>query len=397
MNKFRFNFLLLLIISPLLMFVNAQNETGYEFTIENKLSTTPVKDQQRTGTCWSYTATSFLETELLRMGKPEIILSPMFFVRHTYTHKADRYVRFHGHNNFGQGSHAHNVMDVVREHGMVPEKHYDGLNYGEDRHIHSEMAAMLQGMLDAVIQNPNRRLSTAWKPSIESVLDNYLGESPSEFTYNGNTYTPASFTQWLEVNADDYIEITSYTHHPFYEPFVLEIPDNWAHSMFYNLPMDELMEVMDHALDNGYSISWDGDVSERGFAHNKGLAVLPEVEVEAMSDSEQARWSEVPENERVEEIYEFKEIVPEMDVTQQMRQETFDNYETTDDHLMHILGTSRDQEGNLYYLTKNSWGSEGHIYDGYLQMSLPYVQKKTVAIMVHKDALPEHIAEKLGF
>ncbi len=396
MNRTIVTLSILLVTGVLLTSLKAQPETGYEFTTEKKLPTTPVKDQQRTGTCWSYTATSFLETELLRMGKPEIILSPMYFVRHTYTHKADRYVRFHGHNNFGQGSHAHNVMDVVREHGMVPESEYLGLNYGEDRHIHSELAAILKGIVDAVIKNPNRRLSTAWKPSYESVLDNYLGESPDEFEYKGRSFTPGSFAEWLEINPDDYVELTSYTHHPFYEAFVLEIPDNWAHSLFYNLPVDELMEVMDYALDNGYSISWDGDVSERGFVHSKGLAVLPQVEVEEMSDSEQARWSEMPENERLEEIYSFKEIVPEKEVTQQMRQETFDNYETTDDHLMHIVGTSRDQEGNLYYLTKNSWGSENHIYGGYLHMSESYVRLKTVAIMVHKDAIPGRIARKLG-
>lgn len=396
MKRKIYSLLSLLIVSTFLLTGSDPLEKGYEFTIEKKLQTTPVKNQQRTGTCWSYAATSFLETEILRMGKPEIILSPMYFVRHTYTHKADRYVRFHGNNNFGQGSQAHNVMDVIRSHGLVPETEYIGLNYGEEVHIHSELASVLQGMLDAVIKNRNRRLSTAWKPSIESVLDNYLGESPASFTYDGKDFTPVSFAQYLEIDPDDYIELTSYTHHPFYEPFVLEIPDNWAHSLFYNLPVDELMEVINNAIDKGYSVCWDGDVSERGFVHRKGLAVLPQVKTEEMSDSEQARWSELPENEMLEEIYSFREIVPEISVIQQMRQETFDNYQTTDDHLMHIVGTSRDQNGTLYYITKNSWGSENHVYDGYLHMSEQYVRKKTVAIMVHKDALPRQIARKLG-
>ncbi len=373
-----------------------QEDSGYRFTLEKEILTTPVKNQQRTGTCWSYATASFIETELLRMGKPEIILSPMFFVRHSYSHRADRYVRFHGTNNFGQGSQAHNVMDVIREKGLVPEEHYTGLQYGEDQHVHSELAAMLKAMLDVVIKNPNRKLSTAWKSSIELVLDNYLGASPETFTYDEKEYTPTSFADWLEVNPDDYIEISSYTHHPFYEQFVLEIPDNWAHKSYYNLPLNEFMEVMDNALENGFSVAWIGDVSEKSFVHKKGLAVLPIVKLEEMADSEQARWSDLPESKRMEELFSFKEVVPEVTVNQQTRQQSFDNLQTTDDHLMHLTGLSRDQHGNRYYLTKNSWGMTDHIYDGYLHMSESYVREKTVAFMVHKDALPVEIAQKLG-
>lgn len=396
MKKSFFPYLVLMVILVQATSSMAQNETGYQFTIEKQLKTTPVKNQQRTGTCWSYATTSFLETELLRMGKPEVILSPMFFVRHTYSDRIDRYVRFHGTNNFGQGSQAHNVMDVIRKHGMLPEAHYTALHYGEEQHAHGEMEAMLKGMADAVVKNPNRKLTTAWKPAMEGVLDTYLGATPQNFTHMGKTYTPQSFTQAMGINPDDYIEITSYTHQPFYTAFVLEIPDNWAHKQYYNLPMDEMMEVINHALDKGFSVAWDGDVSERGFVHRRGLAVLPMLKVEEMSGSEQARWSSVPADKRMEEIYSFKEIVPEIQVTQHMRQETFDNFLTTDDHLMHIVGISRDQQGNRYYLTKNSWGGENHIYDGYLHMSEPYVKLKTVAFMIHKDALPRPIARKLG-
>lgn len=392
------NFGILILLPIILLWgspSNSQTSEGYRFTIEKELSTSPMKDQQRTGTCWSYATTSFLETELIRMGKPEVILSPMFFVRHAYSDRVDRYVRFQGTNNFGQGGQAHNVLDVIRKHGVVPEKSYSGKNYGEENHVHSELTAVITGMVNAVIKNHNRKLSAAWRPSIEAVLDEYLGETPKEFSYNGETFTPQSFAQWLGINPDDYIELTSYSHHPFYEPIVLEIPDNWAHKSYYNLPIDALMEVINNAVKNGYSVTWDGDVSEKGFVHGKGLAVLPNVKVEEMSDSEQARWADVPTDEITDAIFNFNEIVPEISVTQEMRQESFDNYVTTDDHLMHIVGTSKDQNGNLYYLTKNSWGIS-NIYDGYLHMSVPYVMKKTVAIMVHKDALPRATAKRLG-
>lgn len=388
-------FLSIVLVSLLQVNALGQNETGYQFETVKRLETTPVKDQQRTGTCWSYATTSFLETELIRMGKPEIILSPMFFVRHTYSDKIERYIRFHGTNNFGQGGQAHNVMDVIARHGMVPESVYSGLSYGEERHVHSELESILKGMIDAVIKNRNRKLSTAWQPAIEGVLDTYLGQTPATFTFNGKEYTPATFAKEMGIDPDNYIELTSYSHHPYYEKIVLEIPDNWAHKGYYNLPIDELMEVMNHAIDKGHSVCWDGDVSEKGFVHSKGLAVMPLVKVEEMKDSEQAKWADVPSDKLMEEIYSFKSVVPEIEVTQELRQETFDNYITTDDHLMHIIGISKDQNGTPYYITKNSWGT-GNVYEGYLHMSEQFVRKKTVAIMVHKDALPKAIARKLG-
>jgi bleomycin hydrolase len=375
--------------------VLAQNETGYQFEEVKKLETSPVKNQQRTGTCWSYATTSFLETELIRMGKPEVVLSPMYFVKHAYSDKIDRYVRFQGTNNFGQGGQAHNVMNAIAEQGMVPESIFNGNNYGEEQHVHSEFESILRGMIDAVIKNRNRKLSTAWRPAVEGVINTYLGESPAFFNYKGKEYTPKSFAQEMGINPDNYIEITSYTHHPFYEKIVLEIPDNWAHKTYYNLPIDELMEVINSSIDKGYSVCWDGDVSEKSFVHSKGLAVLPVVKVEEMKDSEQAKWAEVASDKLLDEIYSFKSIVPEIEVTQEHRQETFDNYITTDDHLMHIIGISKDQNGTPYFITKNSWGTK-NVYEGYLHMSEQFVRMKTVAIMVHKDALPKAIAKNLG-
>jgi bleomycin hydrolase len=251
-------------------------------------------------------------------------------------------------------------------------------------------------MVDAVLKNRNRKLSTAWEPAVESVLDTYFSESPENFEYDGKSYTPASFAKWLEINPDDYVELTSYSHHPFHKNIVLEIPDNWAHKQYYNLPIDELMEVINNAIDKGFSVAWDGDVSEKGFAHSKGLAVLPQQNIEEMSDSEQAKWAEISKDDLLNEIYSFKSIVPEIISTQKTRQETFDNYKTTDDHLMHLVGISKDQNGNLYYITKNSWGSEDHVYEGYLHMSEQYVRDKTVAIMIHKDALPKSLAKRIG-
>lgn len=375
--------------------VMAQNETGYQFEVTKEIKTSPVKDQQRTGTCWSYATTSFLETELIRMGKPEVVLSPMFFVKHSYTNKAERYVRFHGTNNFGQGGQAHNVMDVIKSYGLVPESVFNGRNYGEDVHVHSELESVLTGMVEAVVKNRNRKLSTAWQPAIDGVLNAYFGVSPTTFSYQNKSYSPASFAMEMGIDPDNYIEITSYSHHPFYQPIVLEIPDNWAHKLYYNLPIDELMEVINHSIANGYSVCWDGDVSEKGFAHKKGLAVLPVIKIDEMADSEQAKWADVPADKLLDEIYSFKSIVPEVKVTQEMRQKTFDNFITTDDHLMHLVGTSKDQNGTPYYITKNSWGTS-NVYKGYLHMSEQFVREKTVAIMVHKDALPKAIAKKLG-
>ncbi|MDY0201717.1 MAG: C1 family peptidase [Tenuifilaceae bacterium] len=373
----------------------AQNQTGYKFEVVKEIKTTPVKDQQRTGTCWSYATTSFFETELIRMGKPEVILSPMFFAKKAYIDRMNRYIRFQGTNNFGQGGQSHNVLDAITNFGMVPESVFTGKNYGEDIHVHSEMEAVLKGMIDAIIKNRNRKLSTAWEPALKAVLDTYFGETPSTFTYNGKEYSPQSFAKSLGINPKDYVEITSFTHHPFYEQMVLEIPDNWAHKGYYNVPIDELMEIINNSISKGYSVCWDGDVSEKGFVHGKGLAVMPVVKVEEMKDSEQGKWADIPANKLLEEIYSFKEIVPEIMVTQDLRQEGFDNFTTTDDHLMHIVGTSKDQNGTPYYIIKNSWGT-GNIYDGHLHMSEQFARMKTVVILVHKDVIPKAIAKKMG-
>jgi bleomycin hydrolase len=345
-----------------------------------KIKTTPVKNQQHTGTCWSFATTSFVETEILRQGGPELDLSEMFTARHAYEQKSELFVRYHGMANFSPGGQAHDMINVIRKYGFVPEDVYPGQEYGDTIHNHGELNGILTAYLKAVVKN--RKLTIAWEKGFSAVLDTYLGESPVKFTFDGKEYTPVSFRDYVHFNPDDYVELTSYSHHPFYTHFVLELPDNWSHDLYYNLPVDELMEVISYALDNGYSVDWDGDVSEKGFSHKKGVAILPEEPWASMSNAD------------VDSA--FRHPVKELQVTQEMRQKTFDDYETTDDHLMHLTGTAKDENGTLYFLTKNSWGTGRSDYGGYLFMSEPFVRLKTIAIMVHKDAIPKAIRKRLG-
>jgi len=357
-----------------------KKEDGYRFTDVVRLPVSAVKNQQRTGTCWAFATTSFIESELMRMGLTETDLSEMYFVKHAYLNKADLYIRYHGMANFSQGGQAHDVIKVVKEHGFVPETVYPGKNYGSDTHNHGELSAVLRGFLDGLTGGRIRPLSPVWPEAFRKVVETYLGEEPSAFQVEGKTFTPKSYLESTGFDPDQYVEITSYTHHPFYEKINLEVPDNWSGDLYYNLPVEELMEVIDHALMNGYTVAWDGDVSEQGMSHKNGVAILPEKEWDEMSDEEREKI--------------FKSPSPEKTVTQEMRQETFNNFLTTDDHLMHIVGISEDREGNRYYITKNSWGTDSNEDGGFLRMSAPYVKLKTIAIMVHRDAVPENITKK---
>ena len=370
---------------------------GYIFEDILELPATPVKDQHRSGTCWSFSGLSLLESEMLRLGKPEVNLSEMFIVWHTYNEKAKKHVRVHGNLNFAAGGAFHDVTNMISKYGIVPESVYDGLEYGEENHVHGEMDRVLREFVDAVVENKNRKLSTAWREAFRKTIDSYLGELPREFEYEGETYTPLSFArEYVGLNMDDYVEISSYTHHPFYSKFILEVPDNWSWDEVYNVPLKDLEEIIDYSLLNGYTIAWAADVSEKGFStSNKGIAVLPAVPESDMSDAEITRWEELPEREKEKELYQLEEPVPEMEVTQEMRQAAFDNFQTTDDHGMHIIGMAKDQEGRTFYKVKNSWGDYNK-YDGYFYVSKPYVSYKTMDIMVHKDAIPPQIREKLG-
>ncbi len=396
--------LAIVFVASTVSFVFAENKDkkdqpaeGYIFTDEIILPATPVKDQGSSGTCWSFSGLSFLESEMLRLGKPEVNLSEMFLVWHVYDVKAQKNVRVHGNLNFAPGGAFHDVTNMIRKYGIVPESVYSGLNYGEERHVHGEMDRLLKQSVDAVVENRNRKLSTAWLESIEGTLNSYLGKIPQKFEYEGKSYTPQSFaTDFVGLNMDDYVEISSYTHHPFYSKFIIEIPDNWAWDEVYNVPLNELEEIIDYSLNNGFTVGWAADVSEKGFAtSNKGVAVVPSAKVEDMTDAEISRWETLSKKEKEKELYKLDKPMPEVEVTQEMRQLAFDNYTTTDDHGMHIIGTAKDQNGTPYYKVKNSWGDYNK-YDGYFYASKPYVNYKTMSIMVHKDAIPQNIKEKLG-
>jgi bleomycin hydrolase len=373
-----------------------KKDKSYVFTETVRLPTTSVKDQHRSGTCWAFSGLSFIESEMIRMGKPAEDLSEMFVVYNCYSDKAIKNVRMHGKFNFGGGGAFHDVTYVLKHHGMVPETLYKGLNYGEKGHTHGELDAVLAGYTDAVIKNKNKKLTPAWHRGLDGILDAYLGETPEKFTYKGKEYSPKSFVKdYMGINPDDYIEISSYTHHPFYEQFAIEVPDNWLWGNVYNLPIDEMMEVMESALNNGYTIGWASDVSERGFQYRKGISVVPEVNVKNMADSEISKWQDMPKSEIASKLYSFTTPGPEKKITQEMRQEAFDNYTTTDDHGMHIIGLAKDQNGSKYFIVKNSW-ADSNKYKGYFYASFPFVAYKTMSFMIHKDAVPAKIKAKLG-
>ncbi|HOE05857.1 MAG TPA: C1 family peptidase [Bacteroidales bacterium] len=375
----------------------AQDDAGEKFNFEivKKLKSAPVRDQYRSGTCWSFSANSFIEAELLRMGKPEVDLSEMWVVRNAYQEKAEKYIRVHGSLNFAGGGAFHDVFNVWSKYGAVPEEAYKGLNYGEDKHVHGELDAVLKKFVEGVLENDNKKLSTAWKQAFSGILDAYLGVRPEKFKYNGKEYTPKEFAQSLGFNPDDYVNLTSYSHHPFYSQFVLEIPDNWAWGLCYNVPLDELMQVFDNAIDNGYPVCWGADVSEKGFSWTKGVAVVPAESRPDLDGLERDKWEKLTEKEKNEKLFSLDRPIPEKEITQEIRQEAFDNYQTTDDHGMVITGIAKDQKGTKYYLVQNSWNTN-NIYEGYFYASETYVKYKTMNIVVHKDAIPKDLKKKLN-
>ena len=364
----------------------------YEFTTVKENPITSIKNQYRSGTCWCFSALSFIESEILRTKGVEVDLSEMFVVGKSYRDRAVKYVRLDGHLNFAAGSSFGDVLHVIDDYGIVPQDAMPGFNYGTDKPEHSELDAALKGYVDAIRSNPNRKLSTAWLNGFDGIVEAYFGEYPETFVVDGAEYTPESYRDHLGINYDDYVNITSFTHHPFYEPFIIEVCDNWRWDSAYNLPMDEMMEVMYNAIDKGYTIAWGSDVSEKGFTRD-GLAVMPVEEKKAVAGSDQERWVGKATEKPEEEVK--KELPEEMAITQEMRQDGYDRKTTTDDHGMHIYGIAKDQNGTQYFMVKNSWGDAGK-YKGIWYASDAFVRYKTLNIVVHKDALPKHIAKKLG-
>lgn len=355
----------------------AQTQTIYQFTPVRDIPVTPVKDQARTGTCWCFATISFLEAELIRQGKGEYDLSEMFVVRNNYKDRIfDNYLR-RGNGNINPGSIAHMATQAIEKYGIVPESAYHGINYDSPGHNHGEMSAYLKGIADVSVNL--KKLSPEYDKLIKSLFDIYLGEMPETFRHNGKEYTPKSFAKMLGLDdVSNYIELTSFSHHPFYEQVPLEIPDNWDHARLWNVPLDDMMAIIDNALTNGYTVAWDGDLTAGEFNHNRGIAICPNPEDFA-------------------EAIKLEKVYPDRVVTQDMRQKDFETFRTVDDHLMHLTGLYKDQNGGKFYKTKNSWG-EGRNTEmkGYLFMSKAYLQMRTVSIMVHKDAIPKDIRKKLG-
>ncbi|CAM1349960.1 C1 family peptidase [Tenacibaculum crassostreae] len=346
----------------------------YEFTTVKDIEDTEVKSQGRTGTCWSFSTTSFLESEIIRLTGRNIDLSEMFTVRNTYSEKANNYLYRQGKAQFSEGGLAHDVINSVAKYGLVPEQVFTGLDVGQDRHNHAEMIAVLKAMLDAYIKNPAGELSPKWKQSVESVLNVYLGENIQEFTFEGKKYTPKTFAEYVKITPSNYITISSFEHAKKYDKFILNIPDNFSNGMFYNVSLDELVSVTEEAIKNGYTVELDCDVSEKTFSSKNGVAVIP---------------ASSTENDK-----SLTEIVKEKNITPSLRQAEFENFNTTDDHLMHIVGLVKDQKGNTYFKVKNSWGTnQGN--DGYVYMSVPYFRLKTISVLLHKDAVSSSLKEKL--
>ena len=369
---------------------------GYQFTDIKRLPATSVKDQARAGTCWSWSGISFFESEMIRMGKEPIDLSAMYIVRHAYSDKATKFVRLHGSMNFAVGGAFCDVMHVIKNYGIVPMDVYKGLNYGEPNHAFGEIDDVLAGYVNAVIKNSNKKLSTAWKKGFDGILDAYLGEEPEKFEYKGKEYTPRTFAdEVVGLNMDDYVSLTSFTHHPFYSQFAIEVPGNWLWGISYNLPIDELAQVMSNAIDNGYTFAWASDVSERGFQTSQpGVAVVPTTDTKEMSGAEIAKWEAMPKGNQTPDAFR-QGPAPEKEITQEMRQQEFDNYLTTDDHGMHVIGKAKDQNGTVYYIVKNSW-NQYNKFGGYFYASEPFMKYKTMNIIVHKNAIPKDIRKKLG-
>ena len=369
-----------------------------EVSVVEENPITSIKNQNQAGTCWCYSSLAFIESELLRMGKGEYDFSEMFIVHNTYLDRAEKAVRTHGDVSFAQGGSFYDVIYGMEAFGLVPEAEMrPGVMYGKELSVHNELSAVSDAVVAAIAKGKHRSLQVSpdgellWKKAITAIHDIYLGERPEKFTYNGVEYTPQSFYDSLGLNADDYVSLTSYTHHPFYTSFAIEIPDNWRWAQSYNLPIDELMEVFDNAIMNGYTVAWGSDVSEAGFTR-MGTAVLPEEAAgNDLQGSDMAKWLNLTEEEKKN----TPKPTTQKWCTQEERQIAYDNWETTDDHGMLIYGIAKDQNGTEYYMVKNSWGEAG-TYKGIWYASKAFVRYKTMNIIVNKNALPKDIRKKLG-
>ncbi len=376
-----------------MMAQDAKTQEGFVFTTVKENPITSIKNQNRSSTCWSFSGLGFVESELLRMGKGEYDLAEMFVVHKTMQDRGINYVRYHGDSSFSPGGSFYDVIYCIKNYGIVPQEVMPGIMYGDSLPVHNELDAVASGYINAIAKGNLKKLTPVWRNGLAAIYDTYLGKCPENFTYQGKEYTPQSFVQSLGFNPDDYVSLTSYTHHPFYSQFSIEIQDNWRNGLSYNLPIDEFMAVMDNAVKKGYTFAWGSDVSEQGFSRD-GIAVMPDITKETeLSGSDMARWTGLTAAGKRQMM--TTKPSPEIEITQEMRQVAFDNWETTDDHGMLIYGIAKDQNGKEYFMVKNSWGKSGK-YNGIWYASKAFVAYKTMNILVHKDALPKEIAKKLG-
>jgi aminopeptidase C len=371
---------------------------GFQFTTVDSVGITSVKDQNRSSTCWAFSTIGFLESELLRLTGKTYDLSEMFVVSHTMMDRAEYVVRMHGDADFAPGGSAYDVIYCLKNYGMVPQEAMPGIMYGSSKAdtlpVHTELDAVAKGYVNGIAKNTRlKKLSPVWKQGLQAIYDAYLGKYPTYFTYEDAEYTPTSFASMLGLNPDDYVSITSYTHHPFYSQFALEVQDNWRMDQMYNVPMEDMMRIIDEAIRSGYTLAWGADVSEAGFTR-KGIGVVPDIDNEDNTGSDADHWVGLTPDEKRKELTEGP--CAELTITQEMRQEAFDNWENTDDHGMQIFGTAKDQNGKKYYMVKNSWGTKKSNYKGIWYISEAFMQYKTNDILVHKDAIPADIRAKLG-
>ena len=367
------------------------------FTIIKELPITSIKDQNRSGTCWDYSTLSFFESEILKATGKSYNLCESFVANKTYMERAIQVVRFHGDCQFAQGGSAEDVLHTLKTHGICPidAMPFPGSLYGDSLNNFNEFFSLLEPYVAAIAKSDAKKISNQWKAGLQGILDAYLGKCPEEFTYEGKKYTPKSFMASLGINLDDYVSITSYTHHPFYTAFAVEVQDNWRFPLSYNVPMDEMMEIIDYALEQGYTVAWGGDVSEDGFTR-KGLAyAIDSKATQSMAGSDMAKWLKLDKQKKTNIIDSLGVTVPEIVPTQQMRQERFDNWELTDDHGMHIYGLAKDQNGKEYYMVKNSWGESGD-YNGIWYMTKAFIAANTMDYLINKNAIPAKIRKKLG-
>ena len=383
------------LISPVCAEEQADSIEGWQFTTIDSVGITPVKDQNRSGTCWCFSTIGFLESEILRTKGIELDLSEMFIVNHNMLDRATYFVRQYGEGSqYAPGGSAYDVLYCMEHYGLVTQDAMPGIRYGDTLPNHTEVDAICKGFLNGITGGTVKKLSPGWREAFQAIWDTYLGKCPETFSYNGKTYTPLEFKEWLGLKESDYVSLTSYTHHPFYTRFALEVPDNWRMDQMYNVPMDEMMQIIDNAIRHGYTLAWGADVSETGFTR-KGIGVMPDADHGAdITGSDAAKWLGLSADDKRKEL--TKKPLPEVEVTQEMRQKAYDNWETTDDHGMQIFGIAKDQNGKEYYMVKNSWGTAKSDYKGIWYVSRAFMAYKTNNIVVHKDAIPKDIRKKLG-